>query len=197
MIENIPNFLIQAKAPLSEQCRTLGIIDFHGAVDYVFRLPYRRNSSKENLTLVFSEKCGVCSTKHAALAELALENDFKKLKLIVGIYQMNEKNTPGVGAVLEKNKLEFMPEAHTYLVFENEKIDITREVETEESPFVSLLPALPTGRLEKEIQPNQIGDFKVKLHRDFLEKWILENEMEYSLDEIWRIREECIHALSS
>lgn len=190
MIEKIPNFLIQAKAPLSEQCRSLGINDFHGAVEYIFRLPYRRNSSKEDLTLVFSEKCGVCSTKHAALAALALENDFKELKMMIGIYKMNEKNTSGVGEVLEKSNLDFLPEAHTYLVFENKRIDITREVETEESPFVSLL-------LEKEIQPNQIGDFKVKLHRYFLEKWILENEIDYSLDEIWKIREDCIYVLSS
>ena len=189
MIEKNPNFLIRAKAPLSEECRSLGIIDFQDAVEYIFRLPYRRNSSKEDLTLVFSEKCGVCSTKHAALAALALENNFRELKLMIGIYQMNKKNTPGVGEVLRKSNLDFMPEAHTYLVFENKRIDITREVETEESPFVSLL-------LEKEIKPNQISDFKVKLHRDFLEKWILENEMKYSLDEIWKIREDCIFALS-
>ena len=189
MIEKVPNFLIQADKPISVQCRTLGIVDFHGAVDYIFRLPYRRNSSKEDLTLVFSEKCGVCSTKHAALAALALENNFSELKLVIGIYKMSEKNTPGVGEVLGNSNLEFIPEAHTYLVFGNEKIDITREIETEESPFVSLL-------LEKEIQPNQIGGFKIKLHRDFLGKWILENEIEYSLEEIWKIREDCIFALS-
>ena len=89
---------------------------------------------------------------------------------------------------MEKSKLEFIPEVHTYLVFENEKIDITREVKTETSPFESLL-------LEIEIQPSQIGEFKVELHRDFLEKWILENDVEYSLDEIWKIREDCISAL--
>jgi len=189
MIEKIPNFLIQANSPLSEQCRLLGIVDFLGAVDYIFRLPYRRNSSKEDLTLVFSEKCGVCSTKHAALAALALENDFGELNLMVGVYKMNEKNTPGVGVILRKSNLVFLPEAHTYLVFKNKRIDITREVKTEESPFVSLL-------LEKEIQPNQIGDFKIKLHRDFLEKWISENNIKYSLEQIWKIREDCIYALS-
>ncbi|MDG1435517.1 MAG: hypothetical protein P8M17_10950 [Saprospiraceae bacterium] len=188
MIKKIPDFLIKADTPLSRHCRDLTIVDFHEAVDYIFKLPYRRNSSKEDLTLVLSEECGVCSTKHATLAALALENDFKELKLMLGVYQMNEKNTPGVGRILEKSKLEFIPEAHTYLVFENEKIDITREVKTETSPFESLL-------LEIEIQPSQIGEFKVELHRDFLEKWILENDVEYSLDEIWKIREDCISAL--
>ena len=113
-MEKNPNFLIQAKAALSEQCRSLGIVDFQGAVDYIFRLPYRRNSSKEDLTLVFSEKCGVCSTKHAALAALALENDFGELKLTIGVYQINEKNKTGVGEVLGNNNLDFLPEAHTY-----------------------------------------------------------------------------------
>lgn len=188
-MEKIPNFLIQAKAPLSQLCRELEIDDFQEAVDFIFQLPYRRNSSKDDLTLVFSERCGVCSTKHAALAALAIENKFSELKLMIGMYKMNEKNTPGVGVVLRKSNLTFMPEAHTYLVFENKRIDITREVKTEESPFASLL-------LEKEIQPNQIGDFKIKFHRYFLEKWILENEVEYSLDKIWRIREDCIFALS-
>jgi hypothetical protein len=89
MMKKITNFLIQAEAPLFRLCRELEITNFHEAVNYIFKLPYRRNLSKEELTLVFSEKCGVCSTKHAALAALALENYFQKLTLIIGIYQMN------------------------------------------------------------------------------------------------------------
>lgn len=75
-MKKITNFLIQAEAPLFRLCRELEITNFHEAVNYIFKLPYRRNLSKEELTLVFSEKCGVCSTKHAALAALALENDY-------------------------------------------------------------------------------------------------------------------------
>ena len=189
MNTTVPNFPIQSDLPLSQMCHSLEINDFHEAAQYIFQLPYRRNSSKEDLTLVFSEKCGVCSTKHAALAALALENGFSTLKLVVGIYQMNEKNTPGVGGVLEKANLEYMPEAHTYLVFEKNRIDITREVEVETSAFDCLL-------LEKEIQPNQIGKFKVNLHREFLEKWKTEQKVNYSLEELWKIREDCIQALS-
>ncbi len=186
---NIPQFQIESEAPLSQMCHAVGIKKFQEAVQYIFKLPYRRNSSKEDLTLVFSEKCGVCSTKHAALAALALENGFKELKLIVGIYQMNEKNTPGVGKVLEKANLEYMPEAHTYLVFEKNRIDITREIEAETSPFDFLL-------LEKEIQPNQIGKYKVNLHGEFLDKWRKEKNVNYSLEALWKIREDCIYALS-
>lgn len=189
MITNIPNFLIHAELPLSQKCQELGIQNFQEAVQFVLELPYRRNSSKEDLTLVFSEECGVCSTKHAALAELAKENNCLDLSLIVGIYKMNEKNTPGVGKVLSKINLEYIPEAHTYLVVEKNRIDITRAIEVEKSPFESLL-------IEKEIQPNQIGKFKVELHQAFLQKWIIENKINYSFDEVWKIREACILALS-
>lgn len=185
----IPQFKIEAKAPLSQICHKLGITNFQDAVEYIFKLPYRRNSSKEDLTLVFSERCGVCSTKHAALAALAIENEFTDLKLIVGIYQMNEKNTPGVGKVLEKTELDYMPEAHTYLFFEKDRIDITREVEAETSAFDYLL-------MEKEIQPHQIGKYKVNLHREFLAEWKVKQRINYSLEELWKIREDCIQALS-
>ena len=54
MITNIPNFLIQADLPISKKCKELGIKDFQTATQFVLELPYRRNSSKEDLTLVLS-----------------------------------------------------------------------------------------------------------------------------------------------
>lgn len=184
----LPNFNIYSDAKLSKNCRSLGLKDFNLATNHVLNLPYRRNSSKEDLSLVLTEGCGTCSTKHAALAQLALENDFYDLKLILGIYQMNEANTTGVGSVLDNHDLEYIPEAHVYLKYKNNRIDITRTVESEASAFDVLL-------LEKEIQPNQIGDFKVTLHRDFLNQWRKEQGFEMSLEAIWKIREDCIHAL--
>jgi hypothetical protein len=35
---------------------------------------------------------------------------------MLGIYEMHERNTPGVGAVLEREGLSGIPEAHCYLV---------------------------------------------------------------------------------
>ena len=166
----------------------LNLDKFHLATNHVLHLPYRRNSSKEDLSLVLIEACGTCSTKHAALVQLALENDFQNLKLVLGIYQMNEANTSGVGKVLDVYQLNYVPEAHVYLKYEGNRIDITRTVESEASAFDVLL-------LEKEIQPNQIGSFKVNLHRDFLNQWRKEQGLEMSLEELWRIREDCIHAL--
>ena len=182
------NFNIYSDAKLSKKCRMLGLDKFHLATNHVLQLPYRRNSSKEDLSLVLTEGCGTCSTKHAALVQLALENNFQDLKLILGIYQMNETNTSGVGKILDAHGLDYIPEAHVYLKYENNRIDITRTVESEASAFDVLL-------LEKEIQPNQIGDFKVTLHHDFLNQWRKEQGLEMSLEALWKIREDCIHAL--
>ena len=188
MIAVIPNFSIISDAKLSKKCLYMKLLNFHQVANHILNLPYRRNSSKENLSLVLTEACGTCSTKHAALAQLAIENDFNDLKLVLGIYQMNEANTPGVGSVLQAHQMEYVPEAHVYLKFENDRIDITRTVESEASAFDVLL-------LEKEIQPDQIGKFKVALHRDFLNQWRKEQGLEISLEALWKIREDCIHAL--
>jgi hypothetical protein len=53
---------------------------------------------------VLCEGRDTCSTKHALLAKLSRENG-RRVALILGIYEMDEANTPGVGAVLKPNGL--------------------------------------------------------------------------------------------
>ncbi|MDR7834247.1 hypothetical protein [Riemerella anatipestifer] len=48
---------------------------------------------------------------------------------------------------------------------------------------------------EIEIEYNQINDYKINIHKNFLKEWIKAEGLDYSLDEIWKIREECIQAL--
>ena len=49
---------------------------------------------------------------------------------------------------------------------------------------------------EIEMQPDQITDFKIKYHQNFLRQYLDKNPaMPYQLEEFWRIREECIAAL--
>src|SRR5437879_3584777 len=52
---------------------------------------------------------------------------------------------------------------------------------------------------EETIDPEQIGDYKVRLHRKFMLDWVNDNAdavKELSLVDVWRIREECIAALT-
>ena len=47
------------------------------------------------------------------------------------------------------------------------------------------------------LQPDQIGAFKVAYHRNYMEKWLNEQpSLQLSLEELWRIREYCIEALT-
>lgn len=49
---------------------------------------------------------------------------------------------------------------------------------------------------EIEISPDQITDHKVEFYKEFLSRWIEINKTPYTLDELWKIREECIAALA-
>lgn len=134
--------------------------------------------------LVLEEKRGACSTKHALLKVLADEIDLS-LDLVIGIYPMNEQNTKGVGPVLTKYNLPYIPEAHCYLVYQGHRFDFTRHDNHSAEPISEFL-------YEKVIQPKDIGEKKIKIHKDFLKQHFHNR----SLNEIWQAREECIEALS-
>ena len=47
--------------------------------------------------------------------------------LVLGVFEMEGANTPGVGAVLRDHGLRCVPEAHCYLAHEGARVDLTRE----------------------------------------------------------------------
>ncbi len=188
---NLPNFEINSKLIISNKFREMGVCNFTIAIHFIKQFPYGRNADKENLETVFIDGCGTCSTKHALLKQLAIENNFYKVKLYTGLFKMNGKNTPEIKATLEKYKLEFIPEVHCYLKFENETIDVTKANSSPEDFINDLIE-------EREIQANQITNYKVDYHKEYLKKWLKENkEIEFTLDEIWAIREQCIQDLAT
>jgi hypothetical protein len=101
---------------------------------------------------------------------------------------MSEENTPGVGQVLNSVSLKAIPEAHCYLRIDDRRVDITSTVDRTCSPLDSLM-------LEVEINPEDIGERKVNIHKKFLRKWCESNDRTF--EEIWNIRERCIGALGS
>ena len=167
-----------------------GLQDFREAAAHIHRMPYGRNLSPTDPLAVLNEGRGTCSTKHALLRRLAIEQHLE-IALVIGIYQMNQRNTPGVGTVLEKYRLDGLPEAHCYLRSGDKKIDLTRLVADSSAARI-------TGFIyEEEIAPDQIGAYKASLHRRFLKQWMEGTAAgtEYTLTERWRIREQCIRAL--
>jgi len=149
-------------------------------------LPYGRNTDRSDYRLVLEEGRGTCSTRHALLAALAREHDWP-VELRLGIYEMDGRNTPGVGPVLRRYGLDLVPEAHCYLAYREVRVDLTGLGKAEE-PIRAFLH-------EEEIEPRQIGAYKVKRHREFIRRWAMARGLE--ADTVWRAREECIRALSA
>lgn len=167
-----------------------GIDTFSKLLSYVRLLPYGRNENRKDLNLVIKEKKGTCSSKHAYLKKVADFNRIPNVKLILAIYKMTEANTPGIGSVLQRNELEYIPEAHCYLEVGGVSLDLTNansDLLRIEKDIVKIL----------EIEPSQVDEFKVEYHKDFIRKWIEEESLTSTFEEIWRVREECIEALSS
>lgn len=181
------NFKIESSGIISKEFLELNILDLNSACRFVAELPYKRNSDKNNLKCIFEDFGGTCSTKHATLRKLALENNSEKIKLMLGIFKMDSNYAPKIKSTLYKHNLRYIPEAHNYLKIGNEYFDFTQP-NAKYSDFKSKII------VETEIEFDEIASKKVEIHRNFLQEWIKENNG-YSLEEIWEIREKCIQDL--
>ncbi len=184
-IEGLPSFALHTDGPLGQRFAALGLDDYREAAHYVRDLPYGRNSDRWNSQLVLKEERGTCSTKHALLAELARENG-RYVALMLGVYEMDGTNTPGVGQVLKEHGLGCVPEAHCYLMHEGARVDLTQESGGPEQVKYFLH--------EEEIETRQIGEYKVEAHREFIRQWAGRRGLDP--ESVWRAREECIAALA-
>lgn len=185
-----PDFDILPKGVISSAFIQKDIHSFYEACELIRKLPYARNTNKQNLLQLFLDNCGTCSTKHAVLKALAYENNVESIQLMIGIFKMNGNNTPKVKRVLEQYHLTYIPEAHCYLKYHQQVLDFTK-INSKPSDFVNDL------LVEIAIQAQQIDHFKVNYHKNYLREWLAQNsKINYSLDEIWAIRETCIQALS-
>ena len=187
----VPDFTLRHKGPLTNLLLTKHITTFHETIRFVQYLPYRRTSDKTNLALVVKENCGTCSSKHAFLAQLAIEQDRTDIQLVLAMYKMDNFNTVGIGSVLENSQLPYIPEAHCYLKYKNTRLDITlptSDISTLEADIIE----------EKPITPPQIGAYKTQYHKMFLGRWRMLNRKasRYGLSELWKLREDCIELLS-
>lgn len=174
---------------LSQAVIDQGIFSWEELAHCVRVLPYGRNSSRDDFSLVLKEGKGTCSSKHAFLKKIADQNQVPGVQLMLGLYRMNRENTPGIGNALSDHGLEYLPEAHCYLVVHGERLDMT-------SPSASFERIRDDLILEKEIEAEQVVHYKVGFHRGFLEKWMERENLDFTFDEMWAIRENCIQNIS-
>lgn len=185
--DSLPDFRIISLSPLSRGICGAGITTFSQLTRHVSAIPYGRTTSSSPLA-VLMENRGTCSSKHRLLAAVTQEFRYCEVILMVGIYDMTEDNTPGVGVILDAAHVGSIPEAHCYLKVGDSRFDFTGLSTGNKSPFQSLVS-------ETAVLPADLSETKFRLHEESLKIWV--NQRDLSLDDAWSIREACIAALST
>jgi len=119
-----PNADLTSAGAVGNHFLELGITTFHGACEYIHRLPYGYNSDRDDVMILFKEQMGTCTTKHAVAATLAVELGLAVVKH-VGIYAMTEAVVTGTEAILARFELPYVPMAHCFLVDQAHQVDLT------------------------------------------------------------------------
>jgi hypothetical protein len=119
-----PDKRIIEKGPVSKVFLDLGIDKFQEACRYVHELPYGYNSDRDDLMVLFKEKMGTCTTKHAVISTLAAELGLH-ITRGVGVYPMTEAIVTGTDKILAEYSLPYVPMIHCFLEYGNYRVDLT------------------------------------------------------------------------
>jgi Family of unknown function (DUF5522) len=194
----LPNFELRKASfpmfnqkPITQFFLSKNVTNFEKSCIFIADLKYER-PSENSITALLAEGRGTCSTKHVTLKKLAAEQGYATdIKLMIGIYKMTAENTKGIGDILIKNGLDYLPEAHTYLKYKNRVFDFTTPKSNKNTAFANDL------LLEIEVDADKILLEKANLHRSFLKKWLTEQVhlQHFSVSDIWKIREQAIAQL--
>lgn len=138
-----PDKLITPSGQVSQQFLRLGIDTFLGACRHVQGLPYGYNANRDDLMILFKEKMGSCTTKHAVIATLAAELDLP-IRKSIGLYAMTEAIVSGTDRILTQYRLPYLPMVHCFLVYDAFRVDLTEgNANGKNRPIDDLLHAEP------------------------------------------------------
>lgn len=178
------NFELVGEGEFTTLMQESGIVSFNDACRFIATIPYQRISNRNDLSLVFHERRGTCSSKHAFLKVLAEEQGMKEVRLVLRYFKMSGETNACLQELFEKIDLSYIPEAHVCLKYQDEYLDFTSRN----------FPKLDAYILhEEEIDVSTLLKDKNTMHKAFIKEW---NTSEYSNDEIWSWREACIALLS-
>ncbi len=186
----LPDFQLE-EGQFSQQFRERGITMFSAACDFIENLPYGRISDRDKLELVLTENRGTCSSKHGILARLCEENNLEEIELIAGIFLMSPETHVELTDFFKDKPYNNLPEMHCFFrLSTHDRYDFT----SKNNRLALIEPKLIR---EQRIEPHQTGDWKEKIHQDYLRRWVARKpELNLTFDEIWAQREECIRLLS-
>ena len=187
-----PDKAIDNAGTISNHFLNAGIQQFLDACEYVHRLPYGYNSDRDELMILFLEKMGSCTTKHAVIATLALELELPINKSI-GIYPMSEAIVTGTGKILIKYDLPYIPMIHCFLEYRDHRVDLTEGNRNGKNQPIDTL--FHTERVE----PNIPAKHEYRLYRQALKDRILHHDELRGVDikRILHAREEGLAVLKS
>lgn len=185
----LPNFELINCGKYTEFLQQNSIRNFHELIEFVTNVPYGRTSNRSDFTLLFKENRGTCSLKHALLTEICALNRQDEIELIVGIFLMNEEYSSKIKSTLENNNLEAIPEAHSYLRYQNKRYDFTNS-KAKNLKFESFLIR------EQRCEFQQVIDWKPMIHKNFISGWLKRKNLDITEEQLWEIREKCIEKLS-
>ncbi|MDA0266101.1 MAG: hypothetical protein O2890_14740 [Cyanobacteria bacterium] len=120
----LPNVDLRPNGPMAERFLQAGLTTFHDACHWVKALPYGANTHSEDSLILFEEGYGNCTTKHGAIARLAQAHGLPVHKHL-GFYRLNDDIVTGVNAMLAPHGLDFIPQIHCFLVYEDYRVDLT------------------------------------------------------------------------
>jgi hypothetical protein len=122
--EIFPNADIVNSGIFSDQFLKIGIKSFQDACRWVNDLPYDYNSDMVDSMLIFTEKKGICLTKHGAIARLAEELGLPIQKNI-GFFRLNNQIYSDIENILSRYGLEYIPQIDCFLKYNDNYVDLT------------------------------------------------------------------------
>lgn len=187
-----PNAVIKTAGPVSDKFLSLGINGYIDACRYVHELPYGYNSNRDDLMILFKEKLGSCTTKHAVIATLAEESGLS-IEKAIGIYAMTEEIVTGTGKILDRYGLPYVPMLHCFLVYGEHRVDLT------EGNNNGKKRSIEDFLYTQKVIPNISAKDEYLLYRKALNEYILiENELKgIDLKSILKAREEGLALLKA
>lgn len=182
------DFPLTGSGPLCSAVRAVGLESFADVAEFIRALPYGRVADHEDQAGILRARTGTCSSKHRFLAALAHECGRMDVSLTVGLYEMSERNTPGVGPLLAAARVDAIPEAHCYLTCEGRRYDFTGLASGPSSPFDSLMD-------ERSVAPDDLPSVKLEYHRAAIARWATKVGLDF--EHAWQLREACIATLAN
>lgn len=158
---------------------------FHFLAD----LPYRRISDPQRPTLVITENCATCSSKHALAHLLSQEQGWHHIQLELVLFKMGSHNTPVLSSVFKSTTINWVPEAHCRLLVDNEPLDLTFGF--------NRFYIHSDDIIERELcSAEMISRHKTTWHQRKIKEWMATQKVQTEFEQIWKLREACIQQLS-